>query len=405
MKQHRATLGIVFLIVFIDLVGFGIVIPILPLYADLYHPSPLVFGLFMASFSIMQFIFAPILGRLSDRFGRRPVLAVSMCGSVVGYLMFGFAGSFWVLFLSRVIDGISGGNISTAQAVMADITAPDERAKAMGFIGAAFGLGFILGPAIGGTLVQFAMWLPGVAAAAMSALAFVLVVVRLPETRKKGDRPSTRRRPFDLTLLRRTLSSRQLTLCMAQILIIIFAFANFETTFAQFARARHSLTIAQISYLFVFAGVVGAIVQGGLVGRLVQRFGEARLIVVGSILAAAAMASIPYAGRVAPMMVGLAVLAVGHGILAPSLSSLTSQLADPAEVGGVMGQYQSLSSFGRIIGPFWGEWAFGTYGIGSPFLSAAGSYALATVLGVMLLVALSATRSPAAQELKRASPK
>ncbi|MCP4900460.1 MAG: TCR/Tet family MFS transporter, partial [bacterium] len=284
MKQKRATLGIVFLIVFIDLVGFGIVIPILPLYAELYSPGPLVFGLFMASFSIMQFIFAPILGRLSDRFGRRPVLMVSLCGSVIGYLMFGFAGSFWVLFLSRVIDGISGANISTAQAVMADISNKDERAKAMGMIGAAFGLGFILGPAIGGTLVHFAMWLPGVAAAAMSALALVLVIVRLPETRAETSPSAVKRGMFDFTLLRRTLSHRQLALCMAQILIVIFAFANFETTFAQFARARHSLTIPQISYLFVFAGVMGAIVQGGLVGRLAKRFGEVRLVVVGSAL-------------------------------------------------------------------------------------------------------------------------
>ena len=163
MRQHRAKIGIVFLIVFIDLVGFGIVIPILPLYAEEYGPSPVVFGLLMASFSIMQFIFAPILGRLSDRIGRRPVLLVSLVGSAVGYVLFGIAGSIGMLFASRIIDGISGGNISTAHAVITDITGPEDRAKGMGLIGAAFGLGFILGPAIGALLVTVAPWMPGIA--------------------------------------------------------------------------------------------------------------------------------------------------------------------------------------------------------------------------------------------------
>ncbi len=173
LKEHRAKIGIVFLIVFIDLVGFGIVIPILPLYAEEYGPSPVIFGLLMASFSIMQFIFAPILGRLSDRIGRRPVLLVSLVGSAVGYVLFGIAGSMGMLFASRIIDGISGGNISTAQAVIADITGPEDRAKGMGIIGAAFGLGFILGPAIGALLVTVAPWMPGIAAAVASLIAFL----------------------------------------------------------------------------------------------------------------------------------------------------------------------------------------------------------------------------------------
>jgi DHA1 family tetracycline resistance protein-like MFS transporter len=306
--------------------------------------------------------------------------------------------SFWVLFLSLIIDGASGGNIATAQAVMADITTEEDRAKGMGMIGAAFGLGFILGPAIGGILVGFATWLPGVAAATTSAIAFVLVVVRLPETRSERIQEKRGRGVLDFKALRLAMSRRQLALCLVQILIVIFAFANFETTFAQFAKAQHGLTISQIAYLFVYAGVLGAIIQGGLVGRLARRFGEARLVVFGAIVAAAAMVLIPVAERVPPLLGALALLAVGHGFLAPSLSSLTSKLSDPAQVGAVMGFYQSLSSLGRILGPFWGEWVYGTVSIGSPFRSAAAAYGLAAVLALVVVLSLQRSSKAAALE-------
>ena len=214
LQEHRAKIGIVFLIVFIDLVGFGIVIPILPLYAEEYGPSPVIFGLLMASFSIMQFLAAPILGRLSDRIGRRPVLLVSLLGSAVGYVLFGIAGSLAMLFASRIIDGISGGNISTAQAVIADITAPEDRAKGMGIIGAAFGLGFILGPAIGALLVTIAPWLPGIGAAVASLIAFVLVLIRLPETLDTEARREARRHPLNLGSLVEALSHPRVGLCL-----------------------------------------------------------------------------------------------------------------------------------------------------------------------------------------------
>ena len=178
--------------------GFGIVIPILPLYGERFGPSGLTLGLLMASYSAMQFVFAPILGRLSDRVGRRPVLLVSLVGSVIGYLLFGFAGSMAVLFASRIIDGISGGNIATAQAVIADITGPEDRAKGMGIIGAAFGLGFIVGPAMAALLVDIQPWLPGVAAAVTSTVAFTLVFFKLPETLPEEARHEARRHPLNL---------------------------------------------------------------------------------------------------------------------------------------------------------------------------------------------------------------
>jgi len=339
----------------------------------------------MASYSAMQFLFSPILGRLSDRVGRRPVLLISLVGSVVGYLLFGFAGSMAVLFAARIIDGISGGNIATAQAVIADITGPDERAKGMGIIGAAFGLGFIIGPAVSALLVDIQPWLPGVAAALTSAVAFTLVLLKLPETLPDEARRKARRHPLNLASLREVLSAHPLVaLCFATILLVIFAFSNFETTFAQFAAAQHGLGMSQIGWLFVYAGVLGAVVQGGLVGRMVKIFGERRLVVSGSFLAALAVGAIPYPGSMAGLMVVLAALALGQGLASPSLSSLTSKLVAPDEVGGVMGIYQAFSSLARIFGPLTAELAFHV-GFHWPFRLAAVAYFLAFGVSAVLL--------------------
>ena len=259
LKEHRAKIGIVFLIVFIDLVGFGIVIPILPLYAEEYGPSPVVFGLLMASFSIMQFFAAPILGRLSDRIGRRPVLLVSLLGSALGYVLFGIAGSLAMLFASRIIDGISGGNISTAQAVIADITGPEDRAKGMGIIGAAFGLGFILGPAIGAAPGD-----GGAVVARYRGRCGIADRVRAGPDPSAGDprqrRPGARRDaiPSTWAASQTALSHPLVGLCLLMVFFTIFAFANFETTFAQFAKLRFAYSTSTIAWLFVYAGVLGA---------------------------------------------------------------------------------------------------------------------------------------------------
>jgi DHA1 family tetracycline resistance protein-like MFS transporter len=381
-------IGIVFLIVFIDLVGFGIVIPFLPLYVEDFGPSPMVFGLLMASYSMMQFVFAPILGRLSDRVGRRPVLLVSLAGSVLGYLLFGFAGSLTVLFASRIIDGISGGNISTAQAVIADITDESDRTKGMGIIGAAFGLGFICGPGIAALLIDVARWLPGVAAAVTSATAFVLVIFLLPETLRR-DSSRARSHPLSRRNLATVLSVPLAGACLAAVFLVIFAFSNFETTFAQLLRLRFDLRMSTVGWVFVYAGVVGAVVQGGLVGRLARRFGEGRLIVVGALLAALAGGLLPFVGSMPRLVAVLAILALGHGMIMPSLSSMVSKLVPSEEVGGLMGVYQGVSSLARICGPFWAEWVYGVLSPAAPYLSAAAAYALAVI------VALGALRSGA----------
>jgi DHA1 family tetracycline resistance protein-like MFS transporter len=381
MTSHTAKLSTVFVIVFIDLIGFGIVIPILPIYAEAFGPSAVELGLLMASFSAMQFIFAPILGRLSDRVGRRPVLLVSMVGSAVGYVMFGFAGSMAMLFASRIIDGISGGNISTAHAVIADITSPEDRAKGMGLLGAAFGLGFILGPAISGLLLQFGTWLPGVAAAVASMIAFTMVLFFLPETLDPSAKREARRHPLNLASLRDAVSHPFIGACLVIVFLIIFGFANFETTFAQYATAERGFTLKTVPWLFVYAGVLGALVQGGLIRRLAPLFGEVKLVIGGNVLSFVALLAIPlFPGRPA-LYTLLAVLALGQGLASPALSALVSKLVNPDEVGGVMGVYQGMSSLARVVAPFVAQLAYDRAGAWPLWIGAA-AMLIAGVVGL-----------------------
>ncbi len=363
MREHRAKLAVLFLIVFVDLIGFGMVIPLLPLYAETFAPSPVTLGFLMASFSAMQFLFAPILGRLSDRFGRRPILLLSLAGGIAGYLLLGFAASLPMLFAARIVAGIAGANISTAQAVIADITGPEGRARGMGIIGAAFGLGFILGPAFGGLLYDaLGPGAPGIGAAATTALAFALTWFLLPETLDPTRRDRATHEPFDLGRLQRALSHP----CLGLVLLIYFAattaFSGFEVTFAQYFSHRYALGAREVSYLLVGIGLVGVIVQGGLIGRLAKRFGESKLVASGLLITGVSFGFAPYAPSLALAAATLGAMAVGVGITNPSLSALASELADPDEVGGVLGIYQGLASLGRIVGPFAGELAYGEFG-------------------------------------------
>ena len=379
---------LVFLIVFIDLMGFGIVIPLLPLYGERYHPSPIEFGALMAVFSLMQFLFAPILGRLSDRFGRRPILLMSLAGTVIGYTLFAFQQSIELLFLSRIVAGIMGANVATAQAVIADITPPEERARGMGLIGAAFGLGFILGPAIGGMASRFGEEVPGLFAAGLSGAALLLATLALPETNPpdalRGHRAAEKgwfspRRFLD------ALTHPQIGLLLVTFFLTTFAFANFESTFALFAEKRLSLDVVHVTYLFVYVGVLAALIQGVLIGRLVKRFGERRLILAGAFVLVPGYLALTQLASLSQLLFFLGFLALGAGLTGPSLSSLVSKLSNADEQGGVLGIYQSLSSLARIVGPFWGVYSLRALAIQAPYLTAACAATVAGFLAVLLL--------------------
>jgi DHA1 family tetracycline resistance protein-like MFS transporter len=361
------------------------VIPLLPLYAEKYDPSPLAFGLLMSSYSAMQFLFAPILGRLSDRFGRRPVILFSLAGTVIGYLLFAFARSLTLLFASRLLDGATGGNIGTAQAIIADTTSREDRARGMGLVGMAFGLGFIFGPAIGGFTVAIDQMAPGLAAASLSFAALVWAFWKLPETRPAGG-PRERFSVFSFATLARAFRRPEIGALMLLSLVTTTAFATFESTFAQFVSLRLSAGPPTVAWFFVFVGMCSAIVQGLLVRRLVKRFGEGRLVVLGGALLITGFLGLKFADSIPILLFMIATIALGIGITTPTLSSLVSKRSTATEQGEILGAYQSMGSLGRVVGPFGSENLYLRLGPDWPHVAAAALEAGALVLSATSLL-------------------
>lgn len=366
----KGAMGAIFLIVLSDLMGFSLIIPLLPFYARQYHASALQIGMMFSVFSLCQLIASPILGMASDRIGRRPVLIFSQLGSVTGYLILAAATAVnWanplhgllMVYVSRIIDGFSGGNISTAQAYVSDVTPAKDRAKAMGVLGAAFGIGFAFGPAIGGVLGSFNRSLPALAAAAFSGVAAVMTIVRLRE-------PARHSRDSDEEMLLWLHPARFLPILrnrtLVQMLGISFltmsAFVMLESVFAIFLNDRFGFKELQVGGFFAFVGFVIIIVQGGLVGRLTKKFGEWNLMITGALIVAVAMSiyvlvgwnwSIPLRAGVALILLAGLFNATGRSIQTPTLSALISQHADPRRQGTTFGLYHMLGSLARVIGP------------------------------------------------------
>ena len=356
--MNRSPLIIIFTTVFIDLVGFGIVIPVLPFYAEgtAFNATPRTVGILFASYSIMQLIFAPILGGLSDKHGRRPVLFLSIIGTGIGFLILGLADSLWMLFAGRILDGITGGNISTAQAYIADITTSENRAKGMGLIGAAFGLGFIFGPAIGGILSRWGIHVPFLFAAALCFANSILLYFRLPET-ITPDHPARNQaaRGRGLKQLIESLKQPRLTFVLTIYFLFIVAFSIMTTTFSFYTMFRFGYDAQHTGYLFAYVGIIAVIIQGGLIGRLVKRFGELPLVIVGALCFAISLFAVPFvgpaAGGLAGLLIGGGVFSMGNSLATPALNSLASKSVGPAEQGVVLGVMQSVASLARAVGP------------------------------------------------------
>jgi DHA1 family tetracycline resistance protein-like MFS transporter len=376
--KNRSALAILFVIVFIDLLGFGMVIPVMPLYAERLGASEAWTGLLSAGYSAMQFVFAPIWGRLSDRIGRRPVLLASIAMTAVAFAMYGLASTFALLLLSRLFAGAATANIAIARAFVADVTPPEGRARGMGIIGAAFGLGFVLGPAIGGFLSHWSLALPGFAAAGLAAANGIAAWFILPEPEHRF---SVDRRPR-FAAMREELARPGIRRVIAIYFITVLAFSAMEATYAFLAKQRYGLAESSVSYVFAYIGVLLVIVQGGLIGRLSRRFGEKPLLIAGLVLQAVALASLPFAGSVPGLLAATAPLAVGAGLTQPALSALLSRFARAADQGGTLGIGESAAAFGRIIGPEAGTWTFGQWSIAFPYVGGAALMALAAAVGV-----------------------
>ena len=356
--MNRSPLVVIFTTVFIDLVGFGIVIPVLPFYAEgtAFNATPRMVGLLFASYSVMQLIFSPVLGGLSDKYGRRPVLLLSIIGTGIGFLILGLAKTLVMLFVGRIIDGITGGNISTAYAYIADITTEENRAKGMGLIGAAFGLGFIFGPAIGGILSRWGIHVPFIFAAVLCFANAMLLYFTLPET-VTPDHPAKNSAARGRSLRQVMLSLKQPRLAFVLVIYFLFivAFSIMTTAFSLYTMFRFGYDAQHTGYLFAYVGLIAVIIQGGLIGRLVKRFGELPLVIVGALCFAISLFAVPFvgpaAGGLAALLVGGGVFSMGNSLATPALTSLASKSAGPAQQGVVLGVTQSTASLARAVGP------------------------------------------------------
>ncbi len=377
--MKRTPLTIIFLIVFIDLLGFGIIIPILPSYAQRgFGTSDIMVGVLIAVYSVMQLLFTPILGRISDRMGRKPVLIVGLACSVVGYVLFGLAHSFAMLFLARCISGIGGANISAAQAYIADVTTTSERARGMGLVGAAFGLGFVFGPFLGGVLSEYGYEVPGFAAAALSFIALLTTIAFLPEPANASDK--TAMPPFDLDHLLNALRKPMVGPLLFLFFLITFGFANIYATFPLLSTRDFGYSDKHVGYFFATIGFVGALTQGVLIKHLTKRFREEHLFTVGSVLMMVGLAGIPFHVHEFIFPAIIVVMAFGAGIVTPVSFSLISQHSSESEQGGILGISQSLNALGRVLGPVWGSFVFQQFGHGWPFFTAAGVMLVVLVL-------------------------
>jgi MFS transporter, DHA1 family, tetracycline resistance protein len=375
----KAPLFLIFFTVFIDLVGFGLIIPLLPMFGEKFGASPFTIGLLIMSYSLMQFFFMPVWGRLSDKVGRRPLLLTSLAASAIGYGIWGFTYSLPMLFLSRLVAGAGNANIAVAQAYIADITTPENRAKGMGLVGAAFGLGFVLGPAIGGLCAIRGYNFVGFVAMGFSLLDLLFTFFMLPEPPARTQAAHER---FDMggNFWSKVLADPRINISLAIFFLSTFAFSCMESTLVLLTERKFHYTPADNGWMFTFVGFVMVLVQGGMVGRLSKKYGERRLIITGAIVSAIGLILIPITGLTLVLYAGLSLLAIGSGINNPSNQSLISKYANSQQVGGVLGLGQSLSTLGRIIGPIVACAAFQYCGMASPYFLAACSLVAAAFM-------------------------
>ncbi len=394
--------AVLFLTVFIDLMGFGIVIPLLPIYAERMHASAFAAGSLIAVYSLMQLLFAPLWGRLSDRVGRRPVLLVSLAGSAVSYLMLAGAWSVPMLFAARVLAGVAGANIAVAQAYIADVTSSSDRARGMGLIGAAFGLGMVIGPAIGGGLSLVGPRVPEIFAATLCLVNVVLAARRLPESLPVARRRSVRLgHPLSRASLREALAPAGAGVLFAVFFLVTLGFAVLEGTFSLEAAHRFAYGAAEVDGLWLYMGLVAVVVQGWLVGRLARRVPERALVAAGTVALAAGLAWVPFAASVLGLLAALALVVGGQGLAGPSLSSLISKTAGASVHGVALGVAQSLSAAARVLGPAGGGFLFERLGAESPYIAAALSAAVA--FGIVAPAVREERRSGERVSLRRSS--
>lgn len=354
--MNKALLPI-FLVIVVDILGMAIMFPLLPFYTEFLGGTPGQIGLLISTFAVCQLIGGPLLGRLSDRMGRKPLLLLSQVGTLIGFVFLAWATSLWMVFLSRIIDGFTAGNISLAQAYITDITKPEERTKSFAVIGIAFGVGFLIGPAISGFLVQFGYRVPIFAAMGLSACSILATTFLLPRSPRHTHAAGPHRMTlFDWKTYVEYLRRPVLGSLMWQFLAFIFAFSTFMSGFALYAERRfvwdgHAFGTREVGYVYAYVGMLGIVLQGGLMGRAVRIFGDRGLVRWGFLLATAGFALLGWTYGIPMLLFAAAMTSVSTGALRPALTSLISQEAGSHEQGGVLGLTQSLQSVASIVAP------------------------------------------------------
>lgn len=362
--MKRSPLVIILMSVFIALVGFGIVIPLIPVYAERYGASGMEVGLLIMIYSLMQFIFAPIAGRLSDRIGRRPVIIAALMLTAASYALFAMADSLLMLFVSRALAGLGGADITVAQAYIADVTPPEKRARGMGLFGAAFGVGFIIGPALTALTVPFAEWMPPVIAAVLAGGTSLFALFALPEPERHRERNPRKLLPGEGI-------SRTLLIIFGFNFIIVFTQSMLQSMVVLFNVHQFDWSEMENGAFLAMIGVVAASIQGGMIGKLAKRFGERGLVRYGLIIAAAGLFLISLAGSVWFLIVGGAVNAIGFAVMLPSMSSLVSRKSPADRQGQTLGTFQSIGSMARILAPVVGGLLYDTFRPTTPFFTGA----------------------------------
>lgn len=360
----KKALPVLFLVMFLVMVGFGIIIPVIPFYAEEIGANPTQLGLLMAVYSLMQLLFAPMWGRISDRIGRKPVMMIGILGLALSFFLMALSTELWMLFAARIIGGLlSSANMPTVMAYVADITSEEDRGKGMGVIGASVGLGFIFGPAIGGIFSQSSLNTPFYLAGASSLLTFFLVAFVLKESLSVEQRSSQSR---EKTSLLKAFNGPVSVLFFLQ-LFVSLSLSGLEATFAYFAAEKAGLGAVKLGYIFMIMGLAGAIVQGGLVGRLTKKYGEGVVIQTGVVISAIGFALILLIEGFGTAALFLTVFGIGNGLIRPSVSSLLTKKSTAGH-GSTTGLLSSFDSLGRIIGPPLGGWLF-SIAIGLPYIS------------------------------------
>lgn len=388
-KVLRSPLFLMALTIFIDFAGFGLILPLLPFWAEHLGANPTEVGLILTIYALAQFIFTPILGTLSDRYGRKPIIVGSLLIEAFSFAFSGMAGSLVVLLIARFIGGLGASNIGSAQAVVADVTPPEGRARGMGLIGAAIGLGFVVGPAIGGMLAPIGPAVPFWVAMAVAIVNALLVMIFLPETHKERSVAKTgssgkQRKGILPTGLGRLLRNSAITRLIVINLLFTIAFTAMEAVYPLFSQHTFGWTAKENGYIFTYVGIIIVLMQGGLVGQLVKRFGERKLLIAGLVVLAIGLALLPWSTSLALMLVALGILSAGNGAVTPTTSALLS-LASPREAQGeTLGLAQGVAGLGRVAGPLIAGSIYAIVGPGAPFL-------VGSVLAVLaMLVALPA---------------